>query len=92
MELYIGVYSDEILIEHLKKKDEVRYGSLSDEQWNDIFKKGVDGAVAHFYAKDINKAKKMAKHHGLKNFSQVCNKLYEKGKDYAINKKVSSKV
>jgi len=39
-------------------------------------------ALTHFFAENINDAKRMAKEMDLKNFAKVSKSLYEKGRDY----------
>lgn len=92
LHLWVGTFSDKTIIESLKeKKSPMIYTSSNfenilmtdDEIKKEILNKGrVEGCITYFFAKDLSKAKSMAKEMGLKNFSKVCDELYEEGKDY----------
>lgn len=102
MNLYVGTYSDDTIIQTIKKdrelclklgiiekkfnNDDDRYEDSikTDEQIkSDYLNKGlIQMGITHYFSKDISSAKQMAIDMGLKNFSQVSNTLYEKGKDY----------
>ncbi len=93
MNMYIGTYSDETVIELLKKNYDKRIFEyvegkgrclISDaEIKSKIIDAGcVKGGITQFFAKDLSAAFTTAKEMGLKNFSQVSERIYEKGKDY----------
>lgn len=90
----MGTWSDEKIVEILKIDKE--YASrlniynprmdtfISDERIKSevIDQARTPVAFTHFFAKNLNDAKRMAKEMGLKNFSQVSDTLYQQGKDY----------
>lgn len=87
MKMYFGTYSDEAIIKRLRSgnhSEDVYIGDKTDEEIKkDIIDKGkIKHCFAYFYAEDVSKAFNQAKDMDLKNFSQVCDTLYEKGKHY----------
>ena len=85
--MYFGTYSDEVIIKNLRSgnhNEDVYIGNKTDEEIKtDIINKGkIKNCFGFFFAEDVSKAFKQAKDMDLKNFSQVCDTLYEKGKHY----------
>ena len=92
MKMWIGTFSDEVMSESLRneyknKYNKIYYSDKDIKEMEDYIKESlskgiVAGGITQFFAKDLGEAFKMAKQMGLKNFSKVCDKLYEQGKDY----------
>jgi len=86
MKMYVGTYSDEVLLKVLKDNELKRFGRVisTDQQIQDKLKNGEGGAMAmtFFFVNSHHEAYKMARQMDLKNFCMVCDKMYEKGVDY----------
>lgn len=96
MLFFIGTYSDETIIKTLKEKSDslvIDYSIPKDGDGFDyksderIIKEVIRAGrcqmgLTHFFAKDISKAKNIAREMGLKDFAQVCEKRYVHGTDF----------
>lgn len=91
LHIWVGTFSDKALIEALKESESpMIYVDYSERELmtdyaikRRVLDTGrVEKCITYFYAKDLAKAKSMAREMGLKNFSKVCDELYEEGKDY----------
>ena len=91
LHLWVGTFSDETIIRSLKKNESpMIYLDYEEREMmtdyaitKNIIEKGmIRDCLTWFYAKNLAKAKSMAKQMGLKNFSKVCEELYEEGKHY----------
>lgn len=94
LHLWVGTLNDKSIIDALKKSEsEMIYTGnyrdsshrlmTDDEIKTEVLDTGrVKDCITYYYAKDLAKAKSMAREMGLKNFSKVCDELYEEGKDY----------
>lgn len=92
LHIWTGTFSDEAIIESLKKeKSHMIYTRsnfenvlMTDEEIKiNVLNQGmIAGGITWFFAKNLAKAKSMAKQMGLKNFSKVNDTMYEKGKDF----------
>lgn len=82
--MYFGTYSDNVLIDKIKQEQNQKYVNLTDDEiQKEVIEKGkFKNCITFFFAENLNDAIKQAKQIDLKNFSQVCDSLYEKGKHY----------
>lgn len=82
--MYVGTYSDSVLIDKIKQEQNSEYVNLTDDEiQKEVIEKGkFKNCITFFFAKNLNDAIKQAKQMNLKNFCPVSNLLYEKGKHY----------
>lgn len=80
----MGTYSDEEIIKQLRKSNSKLIVGRTDELIKSevIYAGLVKDVFGFFYAKNIQHEFKQAKDMGLKEFSQLSEKLHESGKDY----------
>ena len=82
MKMYIGTYSDKAIINKLREDSKFKDYSDAEIKTDYIDSGRVNFGITHFFANDINDAKKIAKEMDLKNFSQVSKNIYEQGVNY----------